>query len=237
MYRIAICEDDLAQLKYLERCIENIFEEIETQVEIFTFNSGKEMLKNNLEKIDIFLLDIQMEELNGMDVAKILRENNNEAEIIFVTAIVDYIQEGYKVRAYRYLLKPIKIEDLKEHLLSCIKDIAKKRDDFVLLKTKGEVHKIPIDKILYIEVIGRDIIIHTAEGEIYTTKNSMDNIEKSLKQYNFFRCHKSYLINIDYIQTIQKTTAIVNGEEVPISRRRINDLKDKLAESLGSVLF
>lgn len=237
MYRIAICEDDLAQLKYLKVCIENIFEEIEAQVELFTFNSGKEMLKNNLDEIDIFFLDIQMEELNGMDVAKILRKNNNDAEIIFVTAIVDYIQEGYKVRAYRYLLKPIKIEDLKENLLSCIKDISKKRDDYVLLKIKGGVHKIPVDKIAYIEVIGRDIIVHTAEGDIYTTKNSMDNIEKSLKQYNFFRCHKSYLINIDYVQTIQKTTAIVNGEEVPISRRRINDLKDKLTEFLGSVLF
>ena len=237
MYRIAICEDDLSQLNYLKNCIESIFEEIESKVEILIFDSGKEMLKNNLEKIDIFFLDIQMSGLNGMDVAKILRKDKNDAEIIFVTAIIDYIQEGYKVRAYRYLLKPIKVEDLKEHLLSCIKDISKKRDDFILLKAKGEVHKIPIDKITYIEVIGRDIIVHTLEGEKYTTKNSMENTEKALKKYNFFRCHKSYLVNIDYIQTIQKTTAIINGEEVPISRRRINDLKDKLTEYLGSVLF
>lgn len=237
MYRIAICEDDLSQLNYLKNCIEDIFKEIETDAEILIFNSGKEMIKNNLEEIDIFFLDIQMDELNGMDVAKILRRDDNNAEIIFVTAIVDYIQEGYKVRAYRYLLKPIKIEDIREHLLSCIKDISKKRADFVLLKAKGEIYKISVNKIAYIEVIVRDIIVHTVEGEKYTTKNSMDNIEKSLKQYNFFRCHKSYLINIDYLQTIQKNIAIVSGEEVPISRRRINDLKDKLAENLGSVLF
>lgn len=237
MYRIAICEDDLRQLNHLKKCIESIFEEIEAQVEIFTFNSGKEMLKNNLEMIDIFFLDIQMSGLNGMDVAKILRKNNNDSEIIFVTAVVDYIQEGYKVRAYRYLLKPIKIEDIRENLLNCIKDISKKRDDFILLKTKGTINKISINKIAYIEVIRKDIIVHTAENEKYIVKNSMDNIEKSLKQYNFFRCHKSYLINIDYLQTIQKNIAIVNGDEVPISRRRINDLKDKLTDTLGSVLF
>ena len=237
MYRIAICEDDLAQLNYLKNCIEDIFKEIETDAEILIFNSGKEMIKNDLEKIDIFFLDIQMDELNGMDVAKILRKNNNDAEIIFVTAIVDYIQEGYKVRAYRYLLKPVKLEDIRENLLSCVKDISKKRDDFIILKTKGAINKISINKIAYIEVMRKDIIVHTSENEKYIVKNSMDNIEKSLKQYNFFRCHKSYLINIDYLQIIQKNIATVNGDEVPISRRRINDLKDKLTDTLGSVLF
>lgn len=237
MYRIAICEDDLAQLNYLKNCVENIFEDIETQVEISAYNSGKEMIENDLKKIDIFLLDIQMEELNGMDVAKILRKNNNNAEIIFVTAIIDYVQEGYKVRAYRYILKPIKIEELKEHLLSCIDEISKKRDNYIILKTRGKINKIPVDEVTYIEVIRRDIIVHTVDGEDYTVKNSMDNIEKSLKQYNFFRCHKSYLLNIDYVQAIQGNIATVNGEEIPISKYRINELKDKLIDTLGSVLF
>lgn len=237
MYRIAICEDDLAQLNYLKNCVENIFEDIETQVEISAYNSGKGMIENDLKKIDIFLLDIQMEELNGMDVAKILRKNNNNAEIIFVTAIIDYVQEGYKVRAYRYLLKPIKIEELKEHLLSCIDEISKKRDNYIILKTRGKINKIPVDEVTYIEVIRRDIIVHTVDGEDYTVKNSMDNIEKSLKQYNFFRCHKSYLLNIDYVQAIQGNIVTVNREEIPISKYRINELKDKLIDTLGSVLF
>lgn len=121
--------------------------------------------------------------------------------------------------------------------MSCVKDISKKRDDFIILKTKGAINKISINKIAYIEVMRKDIIVHTSENEKYIVKNSMDNIEKSLKQYNFFRCHKSYLINIDYLQIIQKNIATVNGDEVPISRRRINDLKDKLTDTLGSVLF
>lgn len=154
-----------------------------------------------------------------------------------MTAIIDYVQEGYKVRAYRYLLKPIKIEELKEHLLSCIDEISKKRDNYIILKTRGKINKIPVDEVTYIEVIRRDIIVHTVDGEDYTVKNSMDNIEKSLKQYNFFRCHKSYLLNIDYVQAIQGNIVTVNREEIPISKYRINELKDKLIDTLGSVLF
>ncbi|HDN2428193.1 TPA: response regulator transcription factor, partial [Clostridioides difficile] len=217
MYRIVICEDDITQIAFLRECILKSLEGISSQIELFEFNSGEELLETNLEGIDIFFLDIKMLQLTGMDVAKIIRETNDTSEIIFITSIVDYIQEGYKVRAYRYLLKPIDFGDLNESILSCISDIIKKRENFMLIENKGIINKILINSIMYIEVRKKVLTIHT-KNDTYYTKNSMDKIELELEKYNFFRCHKSYLINLEYIQFICKNTVVINDEDVPVSK-------------------
>lgn len=209
MYRIVICEDDITQIAFLRECILKSLEGISSQIELFEFNSGEELLETNLEGIDIFFLDIKMLQLTGMDVAKIIRETNDTSEIIFITSIVDYIQEGYKVRAYRYLLKPIDFGDLNESILSCISDIIKKRENFMLIENKDIINKILINSIMYIEVRKKVLTIHT-KNDTYYTKNSMDKIELELEKYNFFRCHKSYLINLEYIQFICKNTVVIN---------------------------
>ncbi|HBH4207011.1 TPA: LytR/AlgR family response regulator transcription factor, partial [Clostridioides difficile] len=212
MYRIVICEDDITQIAFLRECILKSLEGISSQIELFEFNSGEELLETNLEGIDIFFLDIKMLQLTGMDVAKIIRETNDTSEIIFITSIVDYIQEGYKVRAYRYLLKPIDFGDLNESILSCMSDIIKKRENFMLIENKGIINKILINSIMYIEVRKKVLTIHT-KNDTYYTKNSMDKIELELEKYNFFRCHKSYLINLEYIQFICKNTVVINDED------------------------
>ncbi|EIS9209518.1 response regulator transcription factor [Clostridioides difficile] len=235
MYRIVICEDDITQIAFLRECILKSLEGISSQIELFEFNSGEELLETNLKGIDIFFLDIKMLQLTGMDVAKIIRETNDTSEIIFITSIVDYIQEGYKVRAYRYLLKPIDFGDLNESILSCISDIIKKRENFMLIENKGIINKILINSIMYIEVRKKVLTIHT-KNDTYYTKNSMDKIELELEKYNFFRCHKSYLINLEYIQFICKNTVVINDEDVPVSKYRMADLKKKLTYVLGDVL-
>ncbi|TFZ90038.1 response regulator transcription factor [Clostridioides difficile] len=235
MYRIVICEDDITQIAFLRECILKSLEGISSQIELFEFNSGEELLETNLEGIDIFFLDIKMLQLTGMDVAKIIRETNDTSEIIFITSIVDYIQEGYKVRAYRYLLKPIDFGDLNESILSCISDIIKKRENFMLIENKGIINKILINSIMYIEVRKKVLTIHT-KNDTYYTKNSMDKIELELEKYNFFRCHKSYLINLEYIQFICINTVVINDEDVPVSKYRMADLKKKLTYVLGDVL-
>lgn len=237
MYRLVICEDDVIQRDILRNFISKSFEEVSSQIEILEFSSGEELLsEGNLDGIDIFFLDIQMGELTGMDVAKKIRKKNNTSEIIFVTSLLEHVQEGYKVRAYRYLIKPIKYDDLKENISSCISDIIKKRENFIILQSRGTISKIPISSIIYIEVRIRELTIHTTKGEYCTKKNSMDKVEKELDKYNFFRCHKSYLINIEYIELINKNIVIANGKEIPISKHRINNLKIKLTKVLGDVL-
>ena len=235
--RVVICDDELLQREELREYIYKVFEEVEEELELLIFKSAEEVLKEKdvLNHTDIFILDIKMDEVSGMDLAKIIRKENDISEIIFITSLVDYIQEGYTVRAYRYLLKPINYEELKTHLLSCINDIKKKKDNFMMIENKGIVHKVPINEIMYIEVIKKELTIHTKHTN-YKTKNSMDKVEKELEKFNFYRCHKSYLVNMKYIETIDKNEIIINGNKIPVSKHRISDFKKKFTLLLGDII-
>ena len=237
MLKIAICEDEVKQQEILEQYIDKILTEITKDYEILTFISGEELLENYPENVDIFLLDIKMDKLNGMEIAKKIREiDKKEVEIIFTTSLVKYIQDGYEVRAYRYLLKPIKFDDLKKHLTSCIKEINEKKENYILVNGKNDVYKINISHITYIEIQNKDMTIHTIDKD-YNIKMSIDKIEKELSIYNFFRCHKSFLVNISYIENIKQYIAILeNKDEVPISRYRFKETKVRFLSYIGSVL-
>ncbi|XTR39105.1 LytR/AlgR family response regulator transcription factor [Paraclostridium tenue] len=237
MLKIAICEDEVKQQEILEQYIDKILTEITKDYEILTFISGEELLENYPENVDIFLLDIKMDKLNGMEIAKKIREiDKKEVEIIFTTSLVKYIQDGYEVRAYRYLLKPIKFDDLKKHLTSCIKEINEKKENYIVVNGKNDVYKINISHITYIEIQNKDMTIHTIDKD-YNIKMSIDKIEKELSRYNFFRCHKSFLVNISYIENIKQYIAILeNKDEVPISRHRFKETKARFLSYIGSVL-
>ncbi|GAA0864967.1 LytTR family DNA-binding domain-containing protein [Paraclostridium tenue] len=237
MIQIVLCEDQIQHQKTIEKFLQKILGENNTEYNLRIYKSGEELLNDYPKNVDIFILDIQMEKINGMDVARKIREiDKNKPEIIFTTSLVEYIQEGYEVRAYRYLLKPIKYENLKKHILSCIDEVINKKDKFILIENKNETYKIKIEEITYIEIQRKDMSIHT-ESKIYKTKMTMDKIEKELKNYNFYRCHKSFLVNIDYVENIKQYVAILdNKEEVLVSRHRFKDFKHKFLSSLGEKL-
>ncbi|MGL6105143.1 LytR/AlgR family response regulator transcription factor [Romboutsia sp.] len=235
MFRIVVCEDENIFRSFLVEAISDVFIEKSIDLEIMEYSSGEALFDNYPENIDIFFLDIEMNKLSGMDVAKKLREHDTNVEIIFTTAVSGYLEQGYEVRAYRYLIKPFEKDDLKRHLLACISDILSKRENYLVLEGKGILYKIDIDNITYIEVLQRNITVHTLDDK-YTIKMSISNIEKKLKNYNFYRSHRSYLINLKYVQSISSNMAIVNNDEVPISRYRIENFKLKLVNTLGATL-
>ena len=237
MINIVICEDELEQRNIIKKYINDIFKGISAKFELLEFESAEEFLLNKIEfkNVDIFILDIKMNGMSGMDLARLIREKDDISEIIFVTSLVEYIQEGYTVRAYRYLLKPINYEELKNHLLSCINDINKKKDNFMMIENKGIVHKVPINEIMYIEVAKKELTIYAKENS-YKTKSSMDKVEKELEKFDFYRCHKSYLVNMKYIETIDKNEIIINCNKIPVSKHRISDFKKKFTLLLGDII-
>ncbi|MFR3567745.1 MAG: LytR/AlgR family response regulator transcription factor [Paraclostridium sordellii] len=237
MLNIVICEDEIEQQEILKDYLEQILNEINSKYEILIFNSGEELFKNYPNNIDIFLLDIQMDGLNGMEVARKIRQiDKKEVEIIFTTSLIEYIQEGYEVRAYRYLLKPIKLEDLKKHIILCIEELTKNKESYIAVNEKNNTCKVKISEITYIEIQKREMTIHTI-NEDYNINSSMSKLENELSKYNFYRCHKSFMVNIDFIKNIKQYIAILdNKEEVPISRYRFKETKSRFLSYLGSAL-
>lgn len=235
MIRIAICEDEKEQQELLKNYIEKIFEGLSIKYSLDMFNSGEELLENYSKDIDLILLDIQLGEINGMDTARKIRVLDNNVEIIFITSLIEYALEGYKVRAYRYLVKPVKYDDIKENIINCIKELEIK-NKYIIIKKQGNQIKLDINEITYIEVQKETITIHTV-NEIYKISGTMNNIEKEIDCSRFFRCHKSFLVNLEHIKIIKQYVAILeNNEEVPVSRYRFKETKDKFFDLIEDKL-
>lgn len=233
MINIAICEDEKEMQYLIENYIDKILKDIEIEYKIHKYSSGEELIECDLKGIDILLLDIQMGQMNGMDTARKIRTVDNKMEIIFITSLIDYVQDGYEVRAYRYLLKPIELEELKKHVLNCIKEIEVNKKNYIVIKNKSNTYKIHSDEIKYVEVQKKDMLIHTVNKN-FDVRYSLEKIEKDLNLEKFVRCHKSFLINLSYVENIKQNVAILeSGEEVPISRYRHKEVKEKFLKFLG----
>lgn len=231
MIKIGICEDEKEMQNLIESHLQNLLKNSEYKIEKYI--SGEELLQANFKDIDILLLDIQMGKLNGMDTARRIREVDSKMEIIFITSLIDYVQEGYEVRAYRYLLKPIELEELKKHVLNCINEIEKNKNHYILIKNKSNTYKIYSNEITYIEVQKKDMLIHTINKD-FDVRYSLEKVEKDLNLDKFVRCHKSFLVNLTYVENIKSNIAILeNGEEVPISRYRYKEVKEKFLRFIG----
>lgn len=235
MIKIAICEDEKEQQELLKTYINQIFEALYIKYKLEIFNSGEELLENYQNDTDVLLLDIQMGQINGMDTARKIRSIDDKVEIIFITSLIEYALEGYEVRAYRYLIKPVKYENLKENIINCIKEVDIK-NKYIIVKEQGNKIKLDINEITYVEVQKETITIHTL-NEVYKTNGTMINIEKDIDCDRFFRCHKSFLVNLEHIKSIKQYTAILeNSEEVPISRYRFKETKDKFFDLIEDKL-
>lgn len=235
MFKVVICEDCENSRELIKKTLKKIQNDSKYTIRIIEFENGEELINNYPQNIDIFMLDIEMGNLSGMDVAREIRKRDNNTQIIFTTGNPSYLQEGYEVRAYRYLIKPFSVDELKQHILACINDIKIKKSKNIVVQEKNNIYKIPIDEILYIEVYKKDITIHTQNNE-YQVKMSITNIEKELIQYNFFRCHRSYLVNLKKVDSLKGNVIVIKNIEIPVSRYRINEFKCRLAKSLGEIL-
>ena len=233
--KIAICDDEYIHRKVLLKHVRMLF--LRDSYEVLEFNSGEELLGRYPKGLDILLLDIQMMGINGIETAKKIRLFDTNVTIIFTTAIADFMQEGYEVRAFRYLLKPIKYNDFLKHIGQCKNEILKNKEKYISIKEidDGKTIIIPINSILYIEVECRIALIYT-DTEIYKTRESIKNLELQLTEYSFFRCHRAYLINLFKVNAIDKNSVFIKGNEILVSRYKIKDLKSKITDILGSLI-
>ena len=202
---------------------------------IYEFSSGEELLSNYPKDLDILIMDIQMKIINGMDTARKIREFDQNLEIIFMTSFSEFMQEGYEVKAYRYILKPISERKISRNILPCINEIMKKKNNYLTINVKNYVDRIKIDSIVYIETDRPNILIYTNDNK-YTTKMSISKIDKILREHGFFRCHNSYIVNLKLVESMNSNTLKIGEKYIPISKYRVKELKLALTNILGDIL-
>ena len=235
MINIGICEDELHYRVNIKDMLGDILSTYSINYKIYEFSSGEELLSNYPKDLDILIMDIQMKIINGMDTARKIREFDQNLEIIFMTSFSEFMQEGYEVKAYRYILKPISERKISRNILPCINEIMKKKNNYLTINVKNYVDRIKIDSIVYIETDRHNILIYTNDNK-YTTKMSISKIDKILREHGFFRCHNSYIVNLKLVESMNSNTLKIGEKYIPISKYRVKELKLALTNILGDIL-
>ena len=219
MLSIAVCDDEVIECCNMAKRIKEIMEEIKMPCIIRQFQSGGELLQT-LESFDVVFLDIIMRELDGIKTAQIFRERASDKILIFVSSSREYVFEAYDVEAFQYLLKPVDDRKLKSVLQKAVLKTESRLQEFIIVSRERQKKKLFLDDIYYFEIKGRMVDAHGPEG-IFTYYEQMGKLENKLQDKGFFRCHKSYLVNLKYVDRYNRQEVILeNGEKVVIAKRR-----------------
>lgn len=227
MNSLAICEDDSYMLEKLQKIAELYVKKRNLHTNIRVFLSGEDLMKEPFS-YDILLLDLKLPGIDGIEVAK---RFGGRSQIIFVTAYKEYALNAFDVGAVHYLVKPVTKEKLFLALDRATERIVRAEPRTIVLTGNGNLKKISIDHILCCEVYDHQVCIHTADGD-YEYTGSLDSLEEKLDA-RFFRCHRSFLVNIQHIVRQEKGMAVVaGGHKVMVSRRRQQELMRRLLSFL-----
>lgn len=228
-YKIAICDDEQNQIEYITSIVTVWSAHTGHSCEICTFASAEAFLfEYEEDKVyDILLLDVEMKNMNGIELAKRIRKDNNRAEIIFITSHFEFVGEGYEVDALHYLIKPISLDKLTQVLNKAAEKLSVEPPS-VIISCNGETIKLYEAGILYVESFLHYIIIHTKDKE-YKIKENISVFENKLSD-DFYRIHRSYLASLKHITRISRTSVNIGNIELPLSRGKYDDINRAFIE-------
>ena len=234
MIKIAFCDDEPVFLEQITGLLERYKAQRCPDMEYTAFHSPLELLaemENGLHP-DVLLLDVIMPGESGISAAREIRQFDNDVKIIFLTSSAEFAVQSYTVGAYYYQLKPIREETFFQLMDSVIDECRRAEEQSLLLRCKNGISRIRLDKLEYCEIIGRALLFHMANGQVLESAGSLDKLTADLESYgNFLRPHRSFLVNMDYIQSISyRGLQLTDQTEIPIPHGRFSELKERYLE-------
>ncbi len=219
---IIICDDDSFFCHQLEKYVDQVFSEFGSSYKCEIFYNGEGLLsylKKTKETVQIYLLDIEMTGMNGLQLAAKIRAQDAEAIIIFVTNHDEEMPNAFDVQAFHYLVKPLNEEKVLQVLIRAKKYLIGQKKLFHFT-VRQQLHTLPVSEIEFFSSEGRKVIIHMKNGESCEYYDTLDEVEEQLGLSTFFRIHKSYLINVEFLSRVDGNKVIVkSGSILPISKR------------------
>ena len=229
-HKIAICDDLESDRESIAGMVRRWAEAAGHTVQVSEFPSAESFLFQYADdkNYDILLLDVEMGDISGIELAKRVRAARGRAEIVFVTSHFEFIAEGYEVDALHYLVKPV-----TERKLFAVLDRAAARlatePPSVVISCDGKTVKLPEADILYIEAFAHYLQIHTLSGA-YRIKEGITAFEDKLSA-DFYRAHRSYLVNLKAVQRIcRASVTLTGGAEIPLSRGKYDGINRAFIE-------
>ncbi len=228
MINIAICDDEPSMVEEISmRLVGYMKEKCLTSYSVKSFASGRALLEEGGD-FDLLFLDIQMEQPDGMEIARILRRQKNSCLLIFVTVLKECVFDAFEVQAYDYLLKPLREDRFCQVMDRAVKTLEQRKKSSLFIQKGNACEIVFLSQIVYCEVQGRKVYIHKNDGNIVDYYEKLESLEKRLPG-RFFRCHRSYLVNLAYIRGCGGGQILLEGNgEIPVSRLRERELRQAL---------
>lgn len=218
---ILICDDETQYIEQLKKCVDEFMQTHLINYEIYTETNPKNIIENDTV-YQLAFLDIQMNDIDGISLAKILKDRNSKIIIFFVTSYNNYQDEAMDLRAFRFFEKPFKPGRLHSGLEKAMEYIDESYIDFYV-STRKEQIRVSVDDVLYVERANRRVTLATTNGN-YTTRESFDDWCNILQKSFFYKVHNSFIVNLHYVTSYKYDEIFIqNNIRIPIASRKQAD--------------
>ncbi len=230
MYHISVCDDNNAELEKICDMISDYAGANNIPAKISAFSSGRKLLEQEETVSDIYILDIIMPDMNGIELGQALRRKNPRAYIIFLTTSKDYALESYSVKAFSYLIKPAEKEKVAAELADCFSNIKKPQQHFVLKCASGTT-SVCAEDIIYIEYYNHRMIYRLAGGNTLESVYFRGTFDSMIAEYiengSFIKSSASYLVNMEHIKTVNAAGFVMSDGTVLSVTRKYAEARKK----------
>lgn len=230
MLTCCICDNDLKDLSESRAMAEDFsMAHPEYSLTVRTFSSAYDLLEHLEAKggFDLYLLDILMPQITGLELARRIQKRKEPSEILFLTSSREYAVEAFDVAACGYLVKPIGREKFEAVILRAAQRLAKSEDPSLLLKTRNGIRRLPFRELLVVESFNHDRVCTLTDGSRCVTSDTLTSLMERLgRDPRFFSPHRAYIINLEHITALNADNALLsNGQRVPVAQANLSALK------------
>lgn len=231
MVKIGICDDEPEMRKPLRQILEQVLQLQGVEYLISESESGEELTAGiSCLDIDILFLDIEMRSLDGIETAKLLRRKGMKGIIIFVTAYPDFVFQGYEVHAFHYILKPYRKEKIEEVLRQALHELDLSKEQYFVIEQKARVIRIPLSRTIAFQSDRRKVEA-LLEEDFVAFYGRIDEVCRELPSC-FIRIHNRYIVNLNYVTTLEKDRCILGSRSFPVSRAFRQELETAFARAM-----
>ena len=235
---IAICDDIASDVEEIRGYLLDYFEQNGFTGNIHVFYSGEALLDDfKPGRFDVIFLDIYMRGISGVETATKIRESDPNCLLVFITSSDSHMRDGFALRAASYVEKPLTPEKLEVAFTQC-RDLFLRNARYIEVESKRHKIKIPLSRLVYVEGMERTVFFHTDSGETIEVRMKMEDAVKQAYGAPFLRCHRSFLVNMNYVADIQGNDLIMkNGRFIPVRKNGRTEVVAALNKFLTERLF